>query len=96
MQRGRNGAEPLPIDLGPEGDAVYLILYGSNLGQQGIGTATVGGVNTTLAYAAPTPPFNGVAQHNVLVPRSLAGAGRVDVTVTVNNRSSNTVSVTLR
>jgi uncharacterized protein (TIGR03437 family) len=33
----------------------------------------VGGVTAPLLYAGPLQPFNGVAQYNVEIPRSLAG-----------------------
>ena len=84
------------IDLGGASDRVFLILYGSNLGAAANGTATVGGVSAPLLYAAPLSPYNGVAQYNIEIPRTLAGAGKVDVAVTVNNRTSNTVNVTIR
>ena len=89
-------AAALPIDLGDATDRVFLILYGSNLGATATGTATVGGTAAPLLYAGPLTPYNGVAQYNVEVPRSLAGAGKVDVVVTVNNRASNPVNVTIR
>ncbi|MFN9895348.1 MAG: YHYH protein [Acidobacteriota bacterium] len=89
-------AAALPIDLGPATDRVFLILYGSNLGAAATGTATVNGVTAPLLYAAPLSPFNGVAQYNIEIPRSLAGAGKVDVAVTLNNRTSNPVNVTIR
>jgi uncharacterized protein (TIGR03437 family) len=89
-------AAPLPIDLGPASDRVFLVLYGRNLGAVANGNATVGGIAAPLLYAGPLQPFNGVAQYNVEIPRSLAGAGRVEVVVNVNNRPSNPVNVTIR
>jgi uncharacterized protein (TIGR03437 family) len=56
-------------------------------------------VATTLTYAAPLSPYNGVAQYNIAVPNSLTGAGKVDVFVTINGRSvtsSNTVNVMIQ
>ena len=94
VQRTGNTAAALPIDTGT--GQVYLILYGSNLGANANGAATVNGVSTPLAYAGPLSPFNGVAQYNILVPPGLAGAGKVDVTVSIANRTSNTVNVTIR
>ncbi len=94
VQRTGNNAAALPIDVAT--GQVYLVLYGSNLGANATGTATVGGVATQLAYAGPLTPFNGVAQYNILVPPSLAGAGTVDVSVTIANRTSNVVNVTIR
>jgi len=94
VQRTGNTAAALPVDV--SSGQVYLILYGSNLGANANGTATVGGVNTQLTYAGPLNPFNGVAQYNVLVPPTLVGAGKVDVTVSIGNRTSNTVNVSIR
>lgn len=94
VQRTGNTAAALPVDV--SSGQVYLILYGSNLGANANGTATVGGVNTQLTYAGPLNPFNGVAQYNILVPPQLAGAGKVDVTVSIGNRTSNTVNVSIR
>ena len=89
----------LPIDVSASADQVFLVLYGANLGAQAQGSATINGVATTLNYAAPLSPYNGVAQYNIAVPNSLAGAGKADVVVTINGRnstSSNTVNVTIR
>lgn len=84
----------VPIDLGPSGDLVYLILYGANL-PIGTVTATIGGVPADVAYAGPLTPANGVAQFNILVPRSLAGAGAVEVVLSANGKQSNAVVVSL-
>lgn len=96
VQLSGGRAVALPIDLGASTDRVFLILYGRNLGANANGTATVGGIPAPLLYAGPLQPFNGVAQYNVEIPRSLAGAGRVEVLVTLNNRTSNPVNVTIR
>jgi hypothetical protein len=86
---------PVPIDIGPATDLVYLILYGANLPPGAI-TATIGGVPADLAYAGPLQPANGVAQFNILIPRSLTGAGTVDVVLTAGGKSSNAVTVNIR
>ncbi len=86
----------IPIDLGQTTDQVYLVLYGGNLGTVTSSSATVGGVTAELAYAGPLTPANGVAQFNIAIPRSLAGAGTVEVVVTVNGKASNAVTVNIR
>ncbi len=93
----------LPIDLGPATDQVFLILYGSNLGLVSSSKANIGGVPIDLLYAGPSTPAtgpstsaNGVAQFNLPVPRSLIGAGNVDISVTVNGKESNAVSVNIK
>ena len=93
----RDGAAvAAPVDLGPPGDQVYLILYGSNPGKGANVTATAGGQPATVTYAGPIDPPNGVAQFNILLPRSLEGAGAVDIAVTVEGRTSNPVTIRIR
>ena len=89
-------AAPIPIDLGPQGDQVILVLYGGNLGATAAATATVGGVAADVLYAGPLSPANGVAQFNIAVPRALVGAGTVEVIVTIEGKSSNSVMVSIR
>lgn len=85
-----------PIDLGPAGDQVYLVLYGGNLPEVKTATATIGGVAATVAYAGALTPFNGVAQFNVLIPRALAGRGSSEVVITINGQASNPVTVNIQ
>ena len=85
-----------PIDLGPNGDQVYLVLYGGNLGTVATSSATVGGVAAEIAYAGNLTPANGVAQFNIAIPRSLIGKGSADVVVTINGKTSNTVTVNIK
>ena len=73
-----------------------LANYGGNLPAISSASAAVGGVAADLAFAGTLTPANGVAQFNILMPRSLAGAGSVNVVVTVNGKASNAVTVTLR
>lgn len=90
---------PLPIDLGPETDQLFLILFGSGIGKSGTATtvsATIGGVNVTPSYVGAQGTWAGLDQFNVPIPRSLIGKGKVDVIVTVNGKVSNTVNVTFK
>lgn len=84
-----------PVDLGASGD-VYLVLYGSGRGDTTTATATIGGVAATVAYAGAQGQYNGLDQYNVIVPRSLAGRGRVPVVLTVGGFATNPVYVTIR
>jgi uncharacterized protein (TIGR03437 family) len=73
-----------PIDLGPESDKVYLILFGTGWRHRSSLSAMrvrIGDPETEapLVYAGPQPDFTGLDQANVLLPRSLAGSGEVDV-----------------
>ncbi|HVW11259.1 MAG TPA: YHYH protein [Bryobacteraceae bacterium] len=85
-------ARPIPLD----GDAVYLVLYGSGLGSAASATATIGGVNAAVAYAGPQGTYAGLDQYNLLIPASLAGQGSMDVIVTAGGKPSNPVNVTIQ
>jgi uncharacterized protein (TIGR03437 family) len=87
---------PLPVDLGPETDQVFLTLLGSNFGNSTSGTAIIGGVSTPLTYAGPQGGTAGLAQFVLPVPRSLAGQGTVAIAVTAAGKTSNTVNISIR
>jgi virginiamycin B lyase len=84
------------IDLGPESDRVFLILFGSGLRfRSALSTVTVriGGVDVAVSFAGAQGDFAGLDQVNLLLPRSLAGRGEVDLVLTVDGRVANTVTV---
>ncbi|MGH9854049.1 MAG: hypothetical protein ACREBD_29750 [Blastocatellia bacterium] len=86
-----------PIALGPEGDQVFLILYGTGLRNRSslaAVTCTIGGVAVPVLYAGETPGFAGLDQVNIgPLPRSLTGRGEVDVVLTVDGRQANVVRI---
>ena len=87
------------IDLGPEGDPVVLVLFGTGIRFRDTAapvTATVGGEPADVLYAGAQPEFVGVDQVNVLVPRALAGRGEVDVAVAVDGLACNSVRVSIQ
>lgn len=99
--RVRNGAqtvEPIdvPVDLGPAADQVVLVLYATGLNGQSGTTATIGGTGTTPLYAGPQGQFAGLDQVNLLLPRTLAGRGKVEVTITTAGKKSNPVFIEVR
>ena len=89
---------PAPIDLGPEGDLVFLVLFGTGFHSTTASevVVTVGGENAQVFYAGAAPDFAGVDQSNVLLPRSLAGKGDVNISLIANNRSANDVTINVR
>ncbi|MGH9647929.1 MAG: IPT/TIG domain-containing protein, partial [Bryobacteraceae bacterium] len=90
---------PLPINLGPSTDQVYLILYGTGIrGRSALSnvSVTIGGANAQVLYAGPQGAFVGEDQVNVLIPRSLAGMGNVPIVLTADGESSNAVNVTIQ
>ncbi|MFN0083978.1 MAG: PKD domain-containing protein [Blastocatellia bacterium] len=89
-----------PIDLGPAGDQVYLILYGSGFrnrsGLSGV-SVRIGGVDVPLLYAGPAPGFVSLDQLNLgPIPRSLLGRGIVEILVTFDNRLANAVQISVK
>jgi uncharacterized protein (TIGR03437 family) len=90
---------PIPIDLGPEGEQVFLILFGTGFrGHSGLGAVqvSIGGEPAEALFAGEAPGFDGLDQANVRLPRSLAGKGEVGILFTVDNRSANEVTVSVR
>jgi uncharacterized protein (TIGR03437 family) len=88
---------PKPIDLGREGTAVYLLLFGTGVRNASSVAATVGGENIPILGYVPQGVFVGLDQINIgPLPQSLAGAGVVDVVLTVDGVVSNAVVVRIK
>lgn len=88
-----------PIDLGPDTDQLVLVLYGTGIrGRSSLGGVgvTIGGVNNPVGYAGPQNELAGLDQVNVALPRSLARRGSVDVVLTVDGLTSNTMTINVR
>jgi len=92
---------PLPIDLGPPTDQVYIILYGTGIrNNSGLSNVSLqfGSLSepVPVLYAGPQSVYQGLDQVNALIPRSLAGSGTVYMTLIVDGVSSNTVTITVQ
>jgi uncharacterized protein (TIGR03437 family) len=90
---------PVPIDLGPSADQLFLIVFGTafrNRTALGNVTATIGGVNAPVLYAGLTPGLIGLDQANLQLDRALAGRGLVDVILTVDGKTANTVTLSIK
>ena len=89
----------VPLGLGDEGDQVFLTLYGTGIrGAGGVEMvqATIGGSEAPVVSAGAQSGWAGLDQVEVgPLPRSLAGAGEVDVVVTGAGVSSNTVTIVI-
>ncbi|MEP7339367.1 MAG: BACON domain-containing carbohydrate-binding protein, partial [Acidobacteriota bacterium] len=88
-----------PIDLGPEGDQVYLVIYGTGLrfcSSLQTAKAKIGGVDAEVKFVGAQSDFTGLDQVNILLPRSLAGRGEVDLILTVDGQSANVVRVHIK
>jgi uncharacterized protein (TIGR03437 family) len=91
--------QPAPIDLGSATDQVFLQLYGTGIrgrsGLAGMG-ATIGGVSAAVEYAGAVAGMIGLDQVNLRVPRSLMGRGQVNVVLTTDGKTANTVTVNIK
>jgi uncharacterized protein (TIGR03437 family) len=89
----------VPIDLGPSTDSVVVILYGTGIrgfsSMQNV-TATIGTTSAPVLFAGPQGSFVGLDQVNVQLPRSLIGSGEVNVVLTVDGQTANTVTINIK
>lgn len=84
-----------PVSLAP--DAVYLVLYGTGIrGAGGAVTANIQGYDAEVTYAGAQLQFPGLDQVNILLPKSLAGAGTVNVILTAAGIDSNAATITIQ
>lgn len=94
-----NSIVPVPIDLGPEGEQVFLIVFGTGLrGRSSLSAVAtqIGGVDAQTLYLGPQGDFVGLDQCNIPIPRSLATRGNVDLIITVDGTATNTVTVNIK
>ncbi len=101
---GQGRFMPVPIDLGPASDTVYVLFYGTGIRHRSRAeniSISLGGTVKTLnpslfedGFAAPG--FVGLDQANVVLPRTLIGRGVIDVVLTVDGRTTNTVQLSIR
>ncbi len=89
-----------PIDMGPDNETVFLVLFGTGIrGRSRLSAvlATVAGVPADVEYAGPQPDFVGLDQVNLRIPRTPAMPhGEVDVMLTVDERPANRVTVNIK
>jgi uncharacterized protein (TIGR03437 family) len=89
---------PRPLDFGPSGDQLFLVLYGTGLraaGTAGV-SVSIAGATIPVLYAGPQGEVEGFDQVNVQLPRTLIGKGNVFITLTANGVAANTVQVTVK
>lgn len=87
------------LELGPENEQVFLILFGTGIRHRSSLLAVslkVGGGEAAVEYAGPAPGFVGLDQLNVRLPRGLIGRGEVNLVLTVDGKTANTVKVHIK
>ncbi|MFN0111095.1 MAG: putative Ig domain-containing protein [Blastocatellia bacterium] len=104
FDQAAGGQVPVEIDMGPAGDIIYLLAYGSGLrGRTAAGNISVnlGDIVKSLnpndfEDVFATPGFIGLDQASILLPRTLIGKGLINLTMTVDGKASNTVQIRIK
>ncbi|MBK7599272.1 MAG: hypothetical protein IPJ07_12420 [Acidobacteria bacterium] len=90
---------PLPIDLGPESDQVFLVAFGTGFrfrSSLGNISAMVGGTALVAEYAGPVADYVGLDQLNLRLSRTLIGRGDVILEVSVDGKAANMVTLAFK
>ena len=88
----------VPIQLGVD-TPIYVSFYGTGIrGRSSLAAVslTIGGVIAPVLYAGPQGTYPGLDQVNVALPLTLHGVGEVDVVLTVDGQTSNTVRIAVQ
>lgn len=90
---------PAPIDLGATGTQVVLALFGTGIrGFSSLAavSATIGGASAQVQSAGAVPQYSGLDEVKIVIPRTLAGLGALDLILTVDGKAANTVQITIK
>src|SRR5262249_49862083 len=97
--QARGRFEAIPIDLDPINEKVFLVLFGTGLRQNGgldKVAVEIGGIQAQVTYAGKQGLLVGLDQVNLILPRSLAGHGQVNLSLKVDGKISNVVTVRIK
>lgn len=99
----QNRFVPIPIELGPETDELFLILFGTGLGDRKELLSTLrfqGCVNIVnwaeVVFAGSAPGFAGLSQVNLRLPRNQGLSGVVDILLRADDQASNAVRLVFK
>jgi trimeric autotransporter adhesin len=99
FDQASNSLVPAPIDLGPATDTVVLVLFGTGARARSAlerVQANFGKLNVAVSYAGAQGDLVGLDQFNLVLPRSLAGSGEVELQLIVDGRSANPVKLNIK
>ncbi|MGH9842046.1 MAG: putative Ig domain-containing protein, partial [Blastocatellia bacterium] len=95
----QNKFVPRRIDLGPEGEQVFFIPYGTGMRLRSALSAvscSVGGVNSEVLYVGPVSGLAGLDQVNIRLSRNLIGRGEVDVALMADGKTASPVRIAVK
>ena len=99
LNQTANKYEALPIGIGAASDQLFLLVFGTGFRNRsslaGV-TATIGGATAEVSFAGAQGSFVGLDQANIRIPSSLAGRGDVNVVLTVDGKTANTVVINVK
>jgi uncharacterized protein (TIGR03437 family) len=99
FQCGSSGCVSAPISLGVD-QPVYVSFYSTGIRNRSSlanVSVTVNGTSVPVQYAGPAPNWIGLDQVNVgPLPLSLQGSGEVNVELTADGQTSNTVTIRIQ
>ena len=81
------------------GRALVVILFGTGWRHRSAPENTlayIGGAKATVQYVGAQGSFDGLDQMNILLPRSVAGKGKVDLLVTIDGKAANPIDIAVR
>src|SRR5438477_270657 len=99
FQCGTTALSCTPTAIDVSGGAVYLTLYGTGIRNRSSlanVTVSIGGVEAPVLFAGAQGGFVGLDQVNVQVPTSLRGRGSVNIVLTVDGKTANTVTINVQ
>ncbi|MBI1760374.1 MAG: hypothetical protein HYR56_02965 [Acidobacteria bacterium] len=88
-----------PLDSGPTGEQVSLLLFGTGLRGGSSLTATtvlIGGLSAQVSYAGAQGDLVGLDQVNIAVPRALLGRGEAGIVLSLDGRAANMVQTNIK
>jgi len=99
FDQAQNKFVTIPIDLGPETDRLFLVVFGTGIRQRTDSAriiARIGRADAQVLFAGAQGSLIGLDQVNLAIPRSLAGSGEVDVALTMDGQTTNFLKANIR
>ncbi len=74
------------------------MLFGSGIANAdtALTSVTINGVAATVTYSGPSGAGNGLDQVNILLPSKLSGSGNVNLQLTVEGETANSVQIAIQ